>query len=99
MVSRLITKAEYKSITITTCELKWLKRILSSLGVTHPTPIKLYRDSQSMLHIAQSSVFNERTKHIEILCHFLWDERTIHPTYVSPKVQLADIFTKALRKH
>ncbi|WMV19588.1 hypothetical protein MTR67_012973 [Solanum verrucosum] len=86
----------------TTCELKWLKGIFSSLGVTHPTPIRLYCDSQSALHIAKNSVLHERTKHIELDCHFLQDEITkgnIHRTYVSSKVQLTDIFTKALGKH
>ena len=54
-----------------TCELKWLKGLLSSLGVRHPKAMSLFCDSQSALHIAQNSVLQEHTKLIEIDCHFV----------------------------
>lgn len=42
----------------TTCELKWLKALLLSLGVTHTRPMLLYCDSQAALHIAANPVFH-----------------------------------------
>lgn len=100
-VSRSSAEAEYRSMAAITCGLKWLKQLLGELGVSHAKGMRLYCDSQSALHIAQNPVFHERTKHIEVDCHFVRDaitEGLIVPSYVSTQVQLADIFTKALGK-
>jgi hypothetical protein len=101
VVSRSSAKTEYRSMATTACELKWLKALLLSLGVSHSLPMRIYCDSQSALHIAANPVFHERTKHIEVDCHFLRDELlkgNISTHHVSTKIQLADIFTKALGK-
>jgi hypothetical protein len=99
IVSRSSAEAEYRSMATTTCELKWLKGILSNLGVVHDEPMIIHCDSQAAIHIAKNPVFHERTKHIEVDCHFVRNEvlkNNIRPIYVSTTTQLADIFTKSL---
>ena len=82
----------------TTCELIWLKALLRDLGVKIQRPMKLYCDNQAAIHIASNPVFHERTKHIEVDCHFIRgkiQDGTIITEHVRSEEQLADIFTKA----
>ena len=82
-------------------ELKWVKSLLLSLGVAIQLPMRLYSDSQSAIHISANPVFHERTKHIEIDCHFVRDmivSGDISTSHISTVEQPADIFTKALGK-
>lgn len=96
-MSRSSAEAEYRSMAAATCELKWIKGILSNLGITHSRPMSLLCDNQTTLHIAKNFVFHERTKHIEMDCHFVRDEilkGIVQTAYVPINTQLADIFTK-----
>jgi len=51
-------------------EITWLVNLLKELDVSQLKPVTLYCDNQSALHIARNLVFHERTKHIDIDCHF-----------------------------
>ncbi|XP_048501643.1 uncharacterized mitochondrial protein AtMg00810-like [Beta vulgaris subsp. vulgaris] len=102
VVARSSAEAEYRSMALTICEVMWLKQLFQDLGVTnmHKTPV--FCDNQAALAIASNPVHHEKTKHVDIDCHFIRDktnEGVVLPTYVSTKHQVVDVFTKLLSTH
>ena len=92
------TEAEYRAMASTTREIVWLRRLLSDMGVSLPSPSPMYCDNKSAIQIAHNSVFHERTKHIEIDCHITrhhLKHGAITLPFVSSSAQIADLFTKS----
>ncbi|XP_058770683.1 uncharacterized mitochondrial protein AtMg00810-like [Vicia villosa] len=97
IVSRSSTKSEYRAMASTTTEIVWLRWLLSDMSVILSEPTPMYCDNKSATQIAHNSVFHERTKHIEIDCHFTrhhLKHGTITLPFVSSALQIADLFTK-----
>ena len=95
----IVTRSSRVMASIT-CELIWLKHLLKELQFGEVAQMKLICDNQVDLHISSNPVFHERTKHIEIDCHFIQEKiisRDIKTEFVNSNDQLADIFTKSLR--
>ncbi|KAM2058397.1 hypothetical protein ACFX16_030978 [Malus domestica] len=83
----------------TACELIWLKSLLADLGYIDMEPMSLSCDNQTAMHIASNLVFHEKTKHIEVDCHYICAQvqsKVINTVYTRSSNQLVDLFTKAL---
>ena len=100
VVVRSSAEAEYRAMALATCELIWLKYLLQELRFGKDEQMKLICDNQAILHISSNPGFHERTKHIEVDCHFIREKIAsgcMTTSFVNSNDQLAYIFTKSLR--
>ncbi|RVW40760.1 Retrovirus-related Pol polyprotein from transposon RE1 [Vitis vinifera] len=100
VVARSSAEAEYRAMALATCELIWLRHLLQELRFGKDEQMKLIVITRPALHIASNPVFHERTKHIEVDCHFIREKIAsgcVATSFVNSNDQLADIFTKSLR--
>ena len=97
-VARSLAEAEYRAMANVASEVDWLVKLVQDFGISVGS-VKLLCDNQAALHIASNPTFHERTKHIDIDCHFVKERvqsgllKLIH---VKSQHQLADLMTKAL---
>ncbi|KAK3028106.1 hypothetical protein RJ639_039800 [Escallonia herrerae] len=99
VVSRSSVESEYRAMAQSTCEVMWICHLLEEISLKPPLPAKLWCDNQAARHIASNPVYHERTKHIEVDCHFIREkiqENLISTSYVKTGEQLGDILTKSL---
>ena len=92
-------EVEYRAMALATCEFIWLKQLLQKLRFMKDGQMTFMCDNQAALHIASNPVFHERTKHIEVDCHFIQEKIAsgcITTSFVNSSDQLACIFTKSL---
>ena len=98
-VSKSSTEAEYRAMSATCSEITWLRGLLSELGYSQSVPTPLHADNTSAIQIVANPVYHERTKHIEVYCHYIresFDNGIITLPHVSTDQQTTDILTKAL---
>ncbi|GJY86118.1 retrovirus-related pol polyprotein from transposon TNT 1-94 [Tanacetum coccineum] len=71
----------------------------SEIGFPQSKPMKMWCDNQTTIYIATNMVFHERTKHIEVDCHFTHEkleDGTITTPHIKTESHLADVLTKEL---
>ena len=99
LIPKFSCLAEYRDMTRTSCELMWINHFLEELKFVVKVPMTLHCDNQAAIHIASNLMFHEWTKHIEVDSHITRqkvEDGVIATPYDYTRVQIADMFTKAL---
>lgn len=71
VVARSSIKVEVRSMTHGVCELFWLRHLIYELEFLVTSPMRLYCDNKFAIGIAHNPVQHDRTKYIEVDCHFI----------------------------
>lgn len=98
-ISRSTAEAEFRAMALADCEMVWISRLLPELVVHSSVPALLYCDNTAALHIANNSVFHERTKHVATDCYTICEnieDGILKTMHVSTHDHIADVLTKAL---
>ena len=84
---------EYKSLASVVSEVSWLQTLLQHFEVELDSSM-LFCDSQSAIYLAINPTFHERSKHMEIVCHFIQERVAQGLGHVKSQHQLVDLLTK-----
>ena len=72
-VALSIAKAEYVTACSASCEVVWLRKLLSNLFDLQMDAACIHCDKQSCVKLSENPVFDDKSKHIEIEYHYIRD--------------------------
>ena len=94
-------EAEYMAASTASCETIWLCKLLLNLLKKRMEPTEIMCDNQSCIKLSENPMCHDRSKHIDIWCHFIRDYvqwGDVQLRYTPTEEQVANILTKALSK-
>ncbi|XP_055804313.1 secreted RxLR effector protein 161-like [Solanum dulcamara] len=100
-VSRSSAEVEFRSMANCAAKVTWLVGLFEELGVHTELPITMVCDSKAAIQIAANPIFHDRTKYIDIDCHFVREkinQGILKIEFTHNKDQLADLLSKSLGK-
>ena len=89
-----ITEAEYVTACLASCEVVWLRNLLSDLFDLQLDDTCIYCDNQSCVKLSENPVFHDNSKHIEIKYHYIRDmvqRGAVKLQYVATDKRIADV--------
>ncbi|GKE50624.1 hypothetical protein Tco_1481882, partial [Tanacetum coccineum] len=91
-------KAEYVAAAGCCANILWMKSQLTNYDIIYKK-VPIFCDNTSAIAISNNPVLHSRTKHIDILYHFIRDhipKGDIELHFIPTQYQVSDIFTKSL---
>ena len=93
------TEDKYIATCLACIKAVWIHKLLTGLFDIEMDATDIYCDNQSCIKLTKSSMFHDKSKHIEIKYHYIQDmvqRRSIKLQYVPTEEQLSDVLTKPL---
>jgi hypothetical protein len=94
-------EAKYIAACFASCEAIWLRKLLTGLFDLEMEATTILCDNRSCIKMTENPVFHDRSKHIEILYHYIRDmvqRGALKLLYISTDEQVADVLTKPLSR-
>ena len=66
-------EAEYVTSCSGSCEVVWMRKLLSDLFDLQLDATCIYCDNQSCVNLSENLVFHDKSKHIKIKYHYIMD--------------------------
>ena len=93
VVALSTTEAEYITSTLCACQCVWLKRVLENPGVAEKTGTVIMCDYSSTIQLSKNPLFHGKSKHIDVIFHFLRDlvnDGVVELSYCNSQDQITD---------
>ena len=97
-IAQSTAEAEYIAASAAGREAVWLRKLLSDLFRTELEPTVIHYDNQSCIKLTENPMFHDRSKHIEMRYHYIWDmiqRKVLSLQYVPTAEQTTNIFHQA----
>lgn len=95
------TEAEYMAVSCAAKQILWMYSEMEEVGYPQEKPGILYNDNSGAVALTKNTKHNTCVKHIDIWHHFIREcveNGNISVLHISSADNLADLFTKALRR-
>jgi hypothetical protein len=93
-------EAEYQAASAAAREALWLRQLYADLDIPQ-TPMLILCDSQGALKAMMNSQISQRTKHIDVIHHFVRERcqmNQIKFEFIAGEKNVADVLTKPVPK-
>ena len=95
------TEAKYVAACLASCEVVWLRKLLSNLFDLQLDATSIYYDNHICVKLSENLVFHDKSKHIKIKYHYILDmvqRGAVQLQYVVTTEQIVDVLTKPLAR-
>jgi hypothetical protein len=98
-IAQSTAEAQYIAISDASKEAVWLRKLVSRLFGDKLETTIIHYDNQSCIKLTENLVFHDKSKHIDMKYHYIWDlvqRKTVKLQYIAMSEQVANILTKPL---